>query len=305
MTTTTIPSGHPDYFGLVDDVTSTVTATVPPTKTVLMVSKGDEELLRLGSRSGWHFPRLNDGRYAGYYPADGADAIEQLEQQRERGADYIVFPATSMWWLDHYPELAEHLADSYETVLSDGTCTIYDLSGNHVRDGADANARPAAPETRGDEEEEQDPRDPPVADPAQLAAFLDVILPDEAIVGIVSAGDERLLALEGRELWHFPRDAAGAYADQGPADIGAALDQLEGLRAQGMTFLVVPRETPWLDHYPGFTEQVGQRHRCVARRRYLCSVYDLTGSRQVHADPPRHKHWRPWHRLRARAGGGG
>ena len=59
-----IAGGHPDYFGLVDKVTSTVTATVPPSKTVLMVSKGDENLLRLGSRSGWHFPRLGDGRYA-------------------------------------------------------------------------------------------------------------------------------------------------------------------------------------------------------------------------------------------------
>ena len=309
MTPTTIPSGHPDYFGLVDDVTSTVTATVPPSKTVLIVSKGDEELLRLGSRSGWHFPRLNDGRYAGYYPADGADAIVQLEQQRERGADYIVFPATSMWWLDHYPELAEHLAANYATVLSDGTCTIYDLSGDHPRDEADAGARPAATGTDTEDEKEaadEDPRDAPAADPAQLAAFLDVLLPDEAIVGIVSSGDERLMALEGRELWHFPRDAAGGYAEQGPTDVDVALDQLEDLRARGLAFLVVPREAPWLDHYPGFTEQVEQRHRCVARRRFLCSVYDLAGSRQVHADPPSGEHGRPWRlRLRSRAGGRG
>ena len=127
MTTTKISSGHPDYFGLVDSVTSTVTATVPPSKTVLMVSKGDEELLRLGSRSGWHFPRLNDGRYAGYYPADGADAIEQLEEMRERGADYIVFPATSRWWLDHYPELAEHLTFHYPVVCDDRACVVFAL----------------------------------------------------------------------------------------------------------------------------------------------------------------------------------
>ncbi len=305
MTTTNIPRGHPNYFGLVDAVTSTVTATVPPSKTVLMVSKGDENLLRLGSRSGWHFPRLNDGRYAGYYPSDGADAIEQLEELRKRGADYIVFPATSMWWLDHYPELGAHLETNYGSVLRDDTCTIYDLGANQHPDGADAPAQPPAGVSIGDAGKE-DPGPPPVADPGQLAAFLDAILPDEAIVGIVSGGDERLMALEGRELWHFPRDASGGHVEDAPAGPDAALDQLEGLRARGLTFLVVPRGTPWLDDYPGFIERLEQRHRCVARQRYLCSVYDLTESRQVHTGPRVREHSSSWRRrLHARAGGRG
>ena len=58
-----IARGHPDYGGLVDRVNAMVTAIVPSSETVLVVSKGDESLLRLGSRRGWHFPRSPDGRY--------------------------------------------------------------------------------------------------------------------------------------------------------------------------------------------------------------------------------------------------
>ena len=307
MTSMNITRGHPDYFGLVDNVTSTVTATVPPSKTVLMVSKGDENLLRLGSRSGWHFPRLNDGRYAGYYPADGADAIEQLEELRERGADYIVFPATAMWWLDHYPELGDHLEANYASVLRDGTCTIYDLGANSAAEGAAASAgRPATaplPRAGGD-------RDPEKAahsgvNPAQLTSFLDVILPDEAIVGVVSSGDDHLMALAGREMWHFPQDQSGRYSVLDPAGTDTALDQLESLRTRGLAFLVVPREAPWIGQYPDFIEQVERRYRCVARQRYLCSVYDLTEPRQAAADPAVRETaspWRRWFRARARAG---
>lgn len=304
---THIAGGHPDYFGLVDKVTSTVTATVPSSKTVLMVSKGDENLLRLGSRSGWHFPRLNDGRYAGYYPVDSADAIEQLEELRGRGADYIVFPATSLWWLDHYPELREHLETRYVTVLKDGTCAIYDLSGVDAGQAGDttvARAAEIAPKPRIDGRGDGDPARGLEVSPEQLLSFLDVILPGESIVGVVSSGDEALMRLEGRELWHFPRDPSGGYAGREPASTETALDQLEDLRGRGLTFLVVPREAPWLNHYPDFIEQVEQRYRCVARQRYLCSVYDLTGARHVRAETAGEKKspWRRWFRARSRAG---
>ena len=306
---TQIAGGHPDYFGLVDKVTSTVTATVPPSKTVLMVSKGDENLLRLGSRSGWHFPRLGDGRYAGYYPADSADAIEQLEELRARGADYIVFPATSLWWLDHYPELGDHLEANYAVVLRDAnTCAIYDLSGQHAgQAGEPAVSRAAAiaPKPRIDGRGDRDPARGLEVSPQQLISFLDVILPDESIVGMVSSGEEALMRLEGREIWHFPRDPSGRYAGHGPANTEMALDQLEGLRGRGLMFLVVPREAPWLNHYPGFIEQVERRYRCVARQRYLCSVYDLTDSRHVRtqdAAGEERSPWRRWFRARSRAG---
>ena len=64
----------------------------------------------------------------------------------------------------------------------------------------------------------------------QLTRFLDSLLPDEAIVAVVSSGDSAVLQLSGREMWHFPRDPSGGYA--GLADSDVALDQLEGLRAR-------------------------------------------------------------------------
>ncbi len=52
---------------------------LPDDATVLVVSKGDEQLLRLDGRRCWHFPMDNDGGYAGHYPANDAEAVAQLE----------------------------------------------------------------------------------------------------------------------------------------------------------------------------------------------------------------------------------
>ena len=43
--------------------------------TVLVVSKGDPELLRLGTRRARHFPEADDGSWAGHHPADSGEAI--------------------------------------------------------------------------------------------------------------------------------------------------------------------------------------------------------------------------------------
>jgi hypothetical protein len=269
-----IARGYPDYFGLVDQVTSMVTAVVPPAETVLMVSKGDENLLTLGSRKGWHFPRQEDGRYAGFYPTDSQDAIRQLEDLRERGAGYIVFPSTSLWWLDHYPELNRHLQQRYtRMVRDDDVCAIYELT---EKPAAEAGA------AEDDDTPEAAPAQPAAApEPArrlamnveQLVSFVDSILPPVTPVAVISSGDERVAQLGTRETWHLPHDASGNFAALDSWE--AALEQLQGLRRRGLEFLVVPRETPWLAHYPEFLDQVEQRYRCVARQRYLCTVYDL------------------------------
>ncbi len=102
---------------------------VPAGATLLVVSRGDDELLRLDGLRAWHFPRADDGAYAGHYPSDSREAIALLEQQRAAGADYIVFPGTATWWLDHYAELRRHL-DGCGRMFSDPeTCVIFDLRG--------------------------------------------------------------------------------------------------------------------------------------------------------------------------------
>ena len=105
-----------------------VAAVVPEDGTIAVVSRGDSALLELGKRDAWHFPRRADGVYAGYYPQDSAAAIKHLEALRDRGAEFIAFPASAMWWLDHYVDLAAHLEANYELIASDASVgAIYAL----------------------------------------------------------------------------------------------------------------------------------------------------------------------------------
>ena len=290
-----IARGYPDYFGLVDQVTSMVTAVVPPSETVLMVSKGDENLLTLGSRKAWHFPRQEDGRYAGYYPTDSDDAVRQLEDLRKRGAGYIVFPATSLWWLDHYPELNRYLESRYRCMVrDDDVCAIYELT---EKPESERNASAAGGSPHMSEAEPATSIDPArrlAVNVDQLVSFVDNILPPVTPVAVLSSGDERVVQLARRETWHFPHDASGNFAALEDPEV--ALRQLEDLRSSGLEFLVVPRETPWVAHYPEFLDQVEQRYRCVARQRYLCTVYDLNESPHVRRDGESEQigPWRRW-----------
>jgi len=103
---------------------------LPEDSAVIVVSRGDEELLHIaGRRRGWHFPQVTDGVYAGHYPADSGEAIEQLEQLRENGGEFLVLPQTGFWWLDHYDGLAEYLTDRCHEVFRDDACILYALDG--------------------------------------------------------------------------------------------------------------------------------------------------------------------------------
>ena len=92
-----------------EDVRSFVARAVPHGAQVLVISRGDEEIVDFPGHRGAHFPQAPDGAYAGHHPADSAAAIAHLEDLRSRGAQFLVVPATSAWWLEHYEELARHL----------------------------------------------------------------------------------------------------------------------------------------------------------------------------------------------------
>ena len=105
-----------------------VRAHVPPAAKVLVVTKGEEDMLRLGEkREAAHFPQDERGRFAGWYPADSAGAIGHLEIQRGRGARFIVFPKPAMWWLEFYRDFREHLEKRYAVVHRDPECVIVSL----------------------------------------------------------------------------------------------------------------------------------------------------------------------------------
>jgi GT2 family glycosyltransferase len=119
------PSATLGYGSLTETVRAAVEEHVPPGAAVLVLSRGDRELIRFRDRRGAHFPQDGDGRYAGYHPADSAEAITALEGLREKGARFLVVPPPSAWWLDHYDGFARHLA-RYR-LLAAKDCEIYDL----------------------------------------------------------------------------------------------------------------------------------------------------------------------------------
>ena len=87
---------------------------------VLVVSRGDEEVLEHVCATGpaWHFPRAENGDYAGFYPADSGGAIAHLEALRTLGAQWLYFPPSAVWWLEHYSGFREHLESQYSPAES-------------------------------------------------------------------------------------------------------------------------------------------------------------------------------------------
>ena len=101
---------------------------VPRGSTVLVVSKGDDALLDIAGRRAWHFPRAVNGMYAGCYPADSQEALAHLRRLESEGAEYLVIPSTSFWWLEFYPGLARHLRKRRRLVAyHEDVCLVFRL----------------------------------------------------------------------------------------------------------------------------------------------------------------------------------
>jgi hypothetical protein len=160
---------------------------------VLVVSRGDEQFVRLEGRRGWHFPRHEDGRWAGFHPADSEAAVEHLESLRSQGAQYLVFPQTAFWWLDYYGGLEEHLVARYKLLASTEVCRIYDIRAG--RPTGTVHAEPASIAPR-------------------IAEIVRRLLPPDAETEILT-GDASLpddtarLAERGVQFLVIPRSASG------------------------------------------------------------------------------------------------
>jgi glycosyltransferase involved in cell wall biosynthesis len=98
-----------------------------PGAVVLVVSRGDDDLLRLAGRIARHFPQAADGGWAGHHPVDGPSAVRDLETSRENGARYLVVPSSSFWWLDYYTELTGYLDQVCRRTHADDHVVVYDL----------------------------------------------------------------------------------------------------------------------------------------------------------------------------------
>jgi hypothetical protein len=94
---------------VVELVQGYVQSELPAGARVLVVSRGDEDIVDFARHRGEHFPQAADGRYAGHHPADSDEAIAHLASLHQAGADFLVIPGTAQWWLDHYDGFARHL----------------------------------------------------------------------------------------------------------------------------------------------------------------------------------------------------
>jgi glycosyltransferase involved in cell wall biosynthesis len=122
------------YQRLTRHVLEVANEVVPDGAIAAVVSKGDKNLVELGGeRKAWHFPRNEDGVYVGYHPADSAEAISHLEELHEKGAQFLLFPGTALWWLEHYGEFREHLDSRYRRVWNEEACVIYELAPESAR----------------------------------------------------------------------------------------------------------------------------------------------------------------------------
>jgi glycosyltransferase involved in cell wall biosynthesis len=124
------------YTDALAQIREFVRAATPPDATVLVVSKGDNALLKLDGRHSWHFPRGHQGVYAGCYPADSAEAVAHLESLIAQGAEFLVFPNAAFWWLEYYGGFREYLDENHSRVLANGTCIIFELSRRTGRESS-------------------------------------------------------------------------------------------------------------------------------------------------------------------------
>jgi hypothetical protein len=123
-----IASRNGAYQHLIVRVRQVVHNTLPPKVTVIVISKGDDELLKLDGRRAWHFPQNEKGIYAGYYPPDSSAALAHLKVLRSKGGNYLLIPSTAFWWLDHYAEFGQYLKRHCRLVVrQEDACVIYSL----------------------------------------------------------------------------------------------------------------------------------------------------------------------------------
>jgi len=60
-------------------------------------------------------------------PADDRDAILQLESLRKRGGEFLLFPSTAFWCLQHYQDFRNYLERTYRCILRNSDCIIFQL----------------------------------------------------------------------------------------------------------------------------------------------------------------------------------
>lgn len=234
------------YRDQVDRIRAQVRATVPERSRVLVITRGDEALLRLERRQGEHFPQTKTGLYAGHYPADAEEAVAHLETMKAAGAEYLVIPAEARWWLEHYPALKEALENDGELLPSDPqTALIYALTrGEPCPSGHSVELEPER-----------------IAPP--IGSLLRALLPERAGVVLIGLSAEEI-EIGDRPCWRLPADPVGPVIEQAQAACGA------GARFVALLHPDSPSEALDGRYRPAFAESMN----LVCRQR-LAEVFEV------------------------------
>jgi hypothetical protein len=113
---------------LVDQVRRFVESHVPAGARTLVATYGDDAMLLLGDRPTEPFPRSAPGVVADYTDVRGTEAVTQLAELRDRGAEFLLVPSPALPWLATHPELERHLEERYTVIARErGIGTIYAL----------------------------------------------------------------------------------------------------------------------------------------------------------------------------------
>ena len=120
-------------------------------------------------------------------------------------------------------------------------------------------------------------------DPASYARLITrirslarTVVPFNAVVAVVSRGDEALVNLDGRIAWHFPRLDDGRWLGHHPRDSKDAIAHLERLRRQGARYLLFPSTALWwLAHYADFARHLESTAMPLARQDDACRIFAL------------------------------
>jgi hypothetical protein len=243
--------GQSEYAELVSRVQEAVAEHVPPGSSVLVVSKGDAALVELPGVTAAHFPQDAGGGYAGHHPHDSASATAQLEELRRHGAEYLILPATSRWWLEFYGDFAGHLVNHGELVADlPDACLIYGL-GRSVQPSA---AQPLIARPR--------------STIAQVRDYLEHLVAEEARLVVLEADGGVAEALA-------PLRATGMRVSE--LAVGEPLRSLRRSARTGAEYLVVPcAADEWLQDHAEIAAEIEEACRKIADQHYLCRVYELT-----------------------------
>jgi glycosyltransferase involved in cell wall biosynthesis len=122
--------------------------------------------------------------------------------------------------------------------------------------------------------------DQPEASAPSIQTLLERALPPGATV-LVEGGADLAPLLHRFRVWSFPVALPETPPAEAPAGVGAAIEQLEAMRARGAEFLVLSASGAFSGpEYADFRKHLEERYRHVLRRPKICDVYAVVERRR-------------------------